>query len=145
MADKITPERRSANMARIRGKDTKPEIALRSALHRQGYRFRKHVKALPGKPDIVFPGRRKVIFVHGCFWHLHPDPNCKDARIPKSRETYWAPKLARNVERDAQQIAELESGGWNVLIVWECQATNSATLELVRNFLEPSAKIRPAR
>lgn len=117
--DKLDAQRRSENMRRIKSKNTKPEALLRSLLHRQGYRFRIHCKDLPGKPDIVFPGRRKVVFVHGCFWHQHQD--CREGRVPSSRQDYWGPKLKRNRERDAAAIAELRERGWEVEIVWECE------------------------
>lgn len=120
MSDKITPDRRSKNMSAIRSKGMKPELAVRSLVHRLGFRFRLHRKDLPGKPDLVFPGRRKVIFVHGCFWHQHPDPACTDSHLPQSNATYWKPKLARNVERDRRNVGNLETAGWSVLVVWEC-------------------------
>ncbi|MFW8594730.1 very short patch repair endonuclease [Cribrihabitans neustonicus] len=118
MADKLTPERRSANMAQIRAKDTKPEMLVRRIVHGLGYRYRLHRKDLPGKPDLVFGPRRKVIFVHGCFWHQH---SCRAGRIPASRRDYWEPKLQRNVERDATHLAALTGSGWQVLTVWECE------------------------
>ena len=117
--DKLDPQRRSENMRRIRSKNTKPEVILRSLLHRRGYRFRVHVKELPGKPDIVFHSRRKAIFVHGCFWHQHS--GCREGRIPGLRREYWVPKLARNVKRDAAAIRSLKAQGWDVLTVWECE------------------------
>lgn len=119
--DKLTPERRSENMRRIRSKNTKPEMLVRQLVHRLGYRYRLHRKDLPGSPDLLFPGRRKVIFVHGCFWHVHPDPACRDSRPPRSNSDYWAPKLARNAERDRNAAARLEALGWDVLIIWECE------------------------
>lgn len=122
MPDKISKERRSKNMRRIRSKDMKPEMVVRRLVHGMGYRYRLHRKDLPGKPDLVFPGRKKVIFVHGCFWHQHGDPDCKIARRPKSNLDYWNPKLDRNVERDARNQAKLREMGWDPLIVWECQA-----------------------
>lgn len=125
MADKLTKEKRSANMARIRDRDTKPEMVVRRLVHSMGYRYRLHRKDLPGKPDLVFGPRRKVIFVHGCFWHQH---SCRDGRIPASRQEYWEPKLRRNVERDAEAIRRLEQGGWRVLIVWECETKDIAGL-----------------
>ena len=121
MTDKLSKERRSANMRAIRSKDTKPEIIVRRALFARGYRYRLHAKDLPGKPDIVFRGRRKVIFVHGCFWHLHPDPHCVDSRIPKTRTEYWTQKLRRNVDRDHNHIETLEAAGWTVLVIWACE------------------------
>lgn len=98
-----------------------PEMAVRKLLHSLGYRYRLHVKDLPGKPDIVFRPRRKVIFVHGCFWHLHEDPSCKISRTPKSKKSYWVPKLKRNVERDKAAVEALERDGWQVMVVWECE------------------------
>jgi len=118
MADTLTPIERSARMARIRGRDTKPEMAIRLGLHRLGYRYRLHCKELPGRPDIVFPSRRKVIFVHGCFWHNH---NCSVGHIPASRKDYWAAKFARNTERDAENLRRLTDMGWTSLIIWECE------------------------
>src|SRR3954453_9489446 len=107
--DRLTPERRSENMRRIKSKDMKPELLVRRLVFGLGYRYRLHRKDLPGKPDLVFPGRKKVIFVHGCFWHQHPD--CREGRPPRSNITYWKPKLARNVERDMQALATLKDTG----------------------------------
>jgi len=117
--DSISREQRSANMRQIRSKDTQPELALRSLIHGLGYRFRLHRKDLPGHPDLVFPGRRKVIFAHGCFWHQHSE--CREGRIPSSRLDYWVPKLRRNQIRDAANQALLEKQGWRVLVIWECE------------------------
>jgi DNA mismatch endonuclease, patch repair protein len=97
-------------------------------VHSLGYRYRLHVRDLPGKPDLVFRPKRKVIFVHGCFWHLHPDAECLDARKPKSNKSYWGPKLTRNVARDAQHLAALKADGWKVLVVWECETKAHAQL-----------------
>lgn len=119
--DKLTPERRSDNMRRIKSKNTKPEMLVRRLTHSLGYRYRLHRKDLPGSPDLVFPGRRKVLFIHGCFWHIHPDPNCRDSRPPRSNSAYWNPKLARNVERDQDATARLKALGWDVLVIWECE------------------------
>ena len=113
-----SPERR-ALMARIRAQDTQPEMYVRRLLHGQGYRFRLHSKDLPGRPDIVFRSRKKVIFVHGCFWHSHE--GCKKASVPKTRTTYWKPKLEANRKRDARSVSKLKEMGWKVLIVWECE------------------------
>jgi DNA mismatch endonuclease (patch repair protein) len=136
MVDKLTPERRSANMARIGSKNTKPELLVRQAAHAAGFRFRLHRKDLPGKPDLVFPRHRAVIFVHGCFWHMHPDSACKDARAPKSRLEYWGPKLARNQERDASTQKALQEAGWRTLTVWDCETKDMKTLESrLRDFL----------
>lgn len=108
-------------MARIRSRDTQPELRVRRALHAAGLRFRLHVKNLPGKPDIVLPSRRIAIFVHGCFWHRHPDPDCKRARLPKSRPEFWIPKLEGNRRRDLEKEEQLRRAGWDVRIIWECE------------------------
>ncbi|WXU25556.1 very short patch repair endonuclease [Bradyrhizobium sp. A5] len=108
-------------MARVRGRDTKPEMRVRRALHAAGLRYRLHAKGLPGRPDLIFPSRRAVVFVHGCFWHRHPDPDCKLARLPKSRLDFWLPKLEGNRARDERVKAELKRLGWKVFEVWECQ------------------------
>ena len=129
MVDRLTPERRSENMRRIKGKNTKPEMVVRSLVHRLGYRYRLHRLDLPGKPDLVFSRRRKIVFVHGCFWHGHEDPDCADGRRqPKSNLEYWLPKLARNKERDRVQAAEIEALGWAVMIVWECETRDTPRL-----------------
>lgn len=119
MVDILSPERRSWNMSRIRGKDTKPEIALRSLLHRAGYRFRIHDRRLPGHPDIVLPKYRTAVFVNGCFWHRHP--GCSKSYTPASRTEFWQEKFAATVERDARKAAQLRDLGWNVVTVWECE------------------------
>jgi len=120
--DIISEERRSWNMSRIRGKDTKPEIKVRSMLHRMGYRFRLHRKDLPGKPDIVLPKYNTVIFVHGCFWHRHK--GCKFAYTPKSRVDFWNAKFDDTVARDKRNRKQLQAKGWNVEIIWECETGN---------------------
>ena len=107
----------------------RPEMKVRKLAHRLGYRFRLHVSGLPGKPDLTFPGRRKVIFVNGCFWHQHQDPACKITRLPKSNLEYWKPKLARNVEKDVANVAALRESGWEVLTIWECEAAADEALE----------------
>jgi DNA mismatch endonuclease, patch repair protein len=114
-------------MRRILSRDTKPEIFVRKFLHAQGFRYRLHVASLPGKPDLVFPRLRRVIFVHGCFWHLHQ--GCREGRIPDSRREYWAPKLQRNVDRDRQHLATLRKLGWKHLVVWECEMRNAVRME----------------
>ena len=126
MTDNRTPESRSALMARIGGKNTAPELIVRRLLHGMGYRFRLHRKDLPGTPDIVLPGRRVAIFVHGCFWHAH---GCKIGRAPKSRLAYWLPKLADNQRRDTVKQAALEVLGWRVLTVWQCETRDPLGLE----------------
>ena len=128
MTDTISAERRSNNMRRIRSKDMSPELKVRRLLHRMGYRYRLHRKDLPGHPDIVFPKMKKVVFVHGCFWHQHSDPACKIAHLPKSHLEYWAPKLERNKQRDEQSLALLRRLGWKSLVVWECGASDSPRL-----------------
>lgn len=122
MTDQISPEHRSWNMSRIKGRDTKPEMIVRSLLHRMGYRFRLHRKDLPGKPDIVLPKHKTVIFVHGCFWHRHQ--GCRFAYTPKSRVDFWNKKFDDNVKRDRRNQKELSSLGWKVITVWECQTTD---------------------
>ena len=117
--DTLTKERRSWNMAQIRGKDTKPERIVRSILHRLGARFRLHRKDLPGNPDIVLPRYELVVLVHGCFWHRHP--GCKYAYTPKSRLEFWTRKFEKNVKRDKQVRRELKELGWNIIVVWECE------------------------
>lgn len=118
MADKITPEHRSWNMSRVRSKDTKIEIKVRSSLHRMGFRFRKNVRSLPGTPDIVLRKYNSVIFVNGCFWHQHE--NCSKSHIPKTNKRFWKNKLKKNIERDKKNKILLESMGWHVLYVWQC-------------------------
>lgn len=115
-----------------------PELAIRRMLHALGYRFRLHRKDLPGKPDLVFPSRRAVLFVHGCFWHQHQ--NCKIARIPRTNLDYWVPKLARNVERDAQNQKLLAASGWRSMIVWECQTQDPKVHRRLIRFLDRAAR-----
>ena len=116
-------------MSRVRGCDTKPEMLVRRLAHGMGYRYRLHRRDLPGSPDLVFPSRQKVIFVHGCFWHRHLDPDCKLARLPKSKLDFWGPKLETNRERDERNLALLAELGWDVLIIWECQTKNREELK----------------
>lgn len=124
--DIISKEKRSWNMSRIRSKDTNPEKIVRSLLHRMGYRFRLHVKDLPGNPDIVLPKYKTVIFVHGCFWHRHP--KCKYAYTPKSRIEFWEKKFSDNVVRFKIVKKELKHLKWNVLVIWECEIKSNADL-----------------
>lgn len=136
MPDKLTPDRRSENMRRIRSVGMKPELVVRRLVHKMGYRYRLHRRDLPGKPDLVFGPRRSVIFVHGCFWHGHELEACLDGRVPKSNIDYWGPKLIRNRKRDADQISMLKSAGWRVLVIWECETRNEPRLEArIRKFL----------
>lgn len=125
--DVISKEKRSWNMSRIRNKNTKPEMIVRSLLHRMGYRFRLHKKCLPGRPDIVLPKHKTIIFVHGCFWHRHE--NCKYAYNPKSRIEFWREKFVENINRDKKVQNELRELGWNVEIIWECETKNLDLLE----------------
>ena len=135
MTDTLTPEARSALMSRIRCKDTRPELAVRRALHARGYRYRLHGPGLPGRPDLVFQGRRCAVFVHGCFWHRH---GCKKSSTPKSRLEYWLPKFEANVERDRRNREQLERDGWRVFVVWECEVVQDPDLiERLSAFLGP--------
>lgn len=141
--DKITPEQRSRLMQKIRGKNTGPELAVRRLAHSLGYRFRLHRPDLPGKPDLVFPGRKKIIFVHGCFWHKHDEPGCKLTRRPKSRQEYWTPKLERTQRRDDEHQAALKGMGWEVLVVWECEIKDTENLkEKIRIFLSDAQPVQ---
>lgn len=119
MADSLSPEKRSWNMSRIKGKDTAIEIQVRKYLFSQGFRYRKNVKTLPGKPDIVLPKYHAVIFVHGCFWHRHP--GCKYAYTPKTRVEFWQEKFDKNIQNDIRHKEELLAAGWRVFVIWECQ------------------------
>ena len=114
-------------MRAVKGRDTGPEMTVRRLTHGMGYRYRLHRKNLPGKPDLVFPGRRKVIFVHGCFWHQHHCP--RGERSPKSSRDYWIPKLKRNKQRDAENQSRLREMGWDVLVIWECEMKNRDALK----------------
>ncbi len=129
--DIVTREQRSRMMSGIKGKNTKPELLLRSALHKLGFRFRIQRKNLPGKPDIVLPKYKTIIFVHGCFWHRHP--GCKYAYTPKSNVEFWTNKLEGNVIRDRLTEKALEEMGWRILIVWECE---------VKTLIENNARLR---
>ncbi len=121
-------------MRAIRSQNIKPEFRVRRAAQKAGYRFRLHKNELPGKPDLAFVNRKKVVFVHGCFWHQHR--NCEDGRLPKSNREYWKPKLARNIERDAEHLTELKTMGWKTMVIWECQTADERKLTLrLRRFL----------
>ena len=135
MADVLTKEQRHRNMANIMGKNTKPEMIVRSLVHRLGYRYRLHQKGLPGKPDLVFASRRKVIFIHGCFWHMH---ECRYGVVkPATNASFWETKRLSNVERDRKNSMALEEAGWQVLVIWECQTRSSREMltEIVTSFL----------
>ena len=131
MADKISPEHRSWNMSRIKGKDTKIEVMVRQYLFHYGFRFRKNDKRYPGKPDVVLPKYKTAIFVHGCFWHRHE--GCKLASIPKTRTEFWMEKSAKNVANDKKHYEQLRDMGWNVIVIWECELENDfkTTMEKV--------------
>jgi DNA mismatch endonuclease (patch repair protein) len=124
MTDTLSKAERSARISRVRAKDTKPELRVRRLVHRMGYRYRLHRQSLPGKPDLVFGPRRKLIFVHGCFWHRHDDPACRLARVTKSHTDFWLPKLEGNKARDKRTVIELRKLGWDALVIWECQTRN---------------------
>lgn len=130
LVDTVDKQTRSMMMARIRGKDTKPEMMVRRLAHRLGFRFRLHRQDLPGSPDLVFPGLRKVIFVHGCYWHRHP--GCRLAYEPKSNLAFWKKKFAANVARDEKALADLKEKGWDTLVVWECETKDA---DLVASYL----------
>lgn len=145
MTDFLSPAERSDRMSRIRGKDTQPELALRKVLHRLGLRYRLHGAGLPGKPDLVFPRYRTVVFVHGCFWHRHD--GCNIATTPKSNTPFWLEKFEKNVARDARVATQLEALGWRVFIVWECElgsAIKSKTTGERLNLLIRQIYRRPA-
>lgn len=132
--DRITQAQRSANMRKIRGKNTSPEMAVRRLIRDLGFGYRLHDQTLPGQPDLVFKGRKKVIFIHGCFWHQHS--GCKIAHIPESNHEYWVPKLQKTQSRDTQHYKELAASGWRVLTLWECELKDAASLQTkVLNFL----------
>ena len=132
--DILTKEKRSWNMSRIRCKDTKPEKIVRSVLHKNGFRFRLNRKDLPGKPDIVLPKYQTVIFVHGCFWHRHPQ--CRFAYNPKSRVKFWQNKFNENIERDRFVKKELRKMGWKVIVVWECELKNDKKDKTINRILK---------
>lgn len=135
--DTLTTEQRSERMSRIRSKDTKPELAVRGLLHGLGYRYRLHKIGLPGKPDLVFSARKKIIFVHGCFWHSHE--GCKIANQPKSRSAFWQSKFARNKTRDRSNIMQLRGSGWDTITIWECETKNLPKVgQRLTKFLGPA-------
>ena len=133
MADTVSTEKRSEIMSHIRATNTAIEVRVRKELFRRGFRYRKNVKTLPGKPDIVLPKYHTVIFIHGCFWHRHE--GCKIAHVPKSRVSFWEAKFQRNVDNDRKHKAELENMGWNVIVLWECEIEKKfdETIERVVN------------
>ena len=142
--DSLTPESRSRQMALVKSKNTRPEMAVRRMAYAMGYRYRLHVRGLPGSPDLVFSKRRAVILVHGCFWHHHE--GCSLARIPKSRQEFWVPKLNANRQRDERTMMELEERGWRVLVIWECELRNiEGTRERLLAFLGTTAVAKAKR
>ena len=139
MTDIVKPEVRSKIMSRIKGRDTKPEIAIRKALHRRGFRFRKNVRELPGSPDIVLPKWRTVLFVHGCYWHRHP--GCAKATMPSTNVEFWSTKFKGNIDRDRRNVESLLSNGWRVGIIWECvigKSPDDVLLDSVSRFVQNS-------
>ena len=139
MMDILTKEKRSWNMSRIRGKNTKPELVVRSFLHHGGFRYRIHQSTLPGKPDVVLSKYKTVIFVHGCFWHRHK--GCKYAYAPKTRKTFWKHKFIDNVNRFRQVRMQLAKIGWKTLIIWECETDNIKKLSRIMNTLKQNRGI----
>lgn len=145
MTDRLSPEKRSALMSRVRQRDTKPELMVRKLLHARGWRYRLHDRKLPGSPDLVFPRLRKALFVHGCFWHGH---DCKLGKLPSSRTEFWTAKIEANRERDSRVLAGLKSRGWDALVIWQCETKNTETLlHRIESFLHPatSSAARRAR
>ena len=139
MADIMTSEQRSERMSRVRNKDSKPEMRVRSLLHCLGFRFRLHVTSLPAKPDIVLRRHAKVILMHGCYWHRHGV--CRPLSIPENNSDFWRKKFAENVKRDRRNIRQLKKLGWGVLVIWECQTTDAEKLEaIVLKFLNPDGR-----
>jgi DNA mismatch endonuclease (patch repair protein) len=128
----MTDPARSAQMALVRGKDTKPEMIVRTLVDHLGFKYRSHQVQLPGRPDLSFPRPKKAIFVHGCFWHQHQSSTCWRSRVPKTRTEFWLPKLKANQMRDRKQIRELRKNGWQTLVVWECQTIKSKQPSLTK-------------
>lgn len=133
MVDSVSAAMRSDIMSRVRSKDTRPELLVRRLIHGAGFRYRLHVRGLPGSPDLVFSSRKKVIFVHGCFWHSHT--GCQHARIPKSRTDFWIAKLGANKMRDERNMDALADAGWKVMVLWECELCSSELMGKIKEFL----------
>ena len=133
MIDTVSAALRSDIMSRVRSKGTRPEMLVRRLVHGAGFRYRLHVRGLPGSPDLVFAGRKKVIFVHGCFWHSHP--GCPHARLPKSRTDFWMAKLSSNKLRDERNVRSLVDAGWKVMVLWECELRTPELLARINEFL----------
>lgn len=142
MVDVLTSEQRQRNMSRIRGRDTKPEMLIRRGLHARGLRYRLHDKSLPGRPDLVFPRYRAVIFVHGCFWHAH---RCPLSMLPATRRDFWKAKLQGNADRDRKALDRLLATGWRVLVIWECALRGPGRLEESRTLARSDSFIRGSR
>ena len=143
MVDVLTPEQRRHNMIRIKGKDTKPELLLRRGLHARGLRYRLHDRALPGRPDLVLPKYKTAVFVHGCFWHRHPD--CAGARMPQTRADFWSAKFARNMARDKRVESALVDAGWTVFTIWECETRDAELLDQLAWRVLSCGPRRPSR
>lgn len=133
MADVFSAEKRSWIMSRVKSKNSLPEMIVRRALHAKGFRYRLHVKSLPGKPDIVLPKYKTVILVHGCFWHMHD--NCRKAALPKSKTTWWKQKLELNKQKDAKNIKDLKNLGWKVIVIWQCQLKSNTLNHTIHTLL----------
>lgn len=138
MADVHSKETRSYNMSRIRSKDTKPEMLVRKFLHKNGFRYRLYVKTLPGKPDIVLPKYKTVIFIHGCFWHGHE--GCKKAALPTTRREWWEEKIGRNIKNDINTEAALKAANWNIIIIWQCELRTDWQTQLLDDLFRCSSK-----
>jgi len=138
MTDPLAPEQRSALMARVKQRDTKPELFVRRQLHARGWRYRVNVRGIPGTPDIVFAKLGAVVFIHGCFWHGH---NCRLCKLPKTRSDFWADKLSQNRLRDERKRDHLMSDGWRVLTVWQCELLDAGLIERIELFLGETAKV----
>lgn len=139
ITDKVTPKIRSRIMSHIRSESTAPEVVLRRLVYGMGYRYRLHRSDLPGNPDLVFQGLKKIIFVHGCFWHQHTE--CKDGHLPKTNLQYWIPKLERNIQRDKKVVEELTEIGWDVMVIWECQLADRERLAIkLKKFLSANSR-----
>ncbi len=144
MTDKLSPNDRSANMAKIRAKNTAPEMMVRRLVYSMGFRYRLHVSRLPGKPDLVFPRLKKIIDVRGCFWHQHR--GCIDSHVPKSRQEYWAPKLKMNCQRDRNNRRKLRAQGWVVLTIWECELRDLPKVKKqIKTFFRSRKLFKPRR
>jgi DNA mismatch endonuclease (patch repair protein) len=131
-------------MSRIKGRDTVPELAVRKLAHSHGFRFRLHRRDLPGTPDLTFPKAKKVVLVHGCFWHHHQDSKCRNSAIPKTRREWWIAKLTANVERDKRNLRDLQNNGWEVLTIWECEVRSGVFEVVLLDFLNSLGVTQPA-